>query len=131
MHQQINVGDTVLLVFSDRGLDQFKAQWGQVSDPPPESFFDERDALAIPWGVENIAPVRATGWVVQTANGMAYISLDGDTIRIFTADSSVVLTPSEIRLAVDQSNISISSSAITMQAATITLSGASDTLVVP
>ena len=96
MHQQLDVEDVVLLVFSERGIEKFKAEWGSVSDPTIEGFFAEKDAWAIPWGVEDIDPVRSTGWVVQNQPGNAYISLDGDTIRIVTGNSSIVITPNEV-----------------------------------
>lgn len=98
MHQQIDAGDVVLLIFSERGIETLKEQWGEHVDPPQDAFFAERDALAIPWGREDVTPVRSTGWIVQAAKGMMYVSADGDTIRLVTGDVSVVLTPTAITL---------------------------------
>ena len=50
IHQQINTGDVVLLVFNERGLEKFKVRWGQLSDPTMDGFFSERDALGYPLG---------------------------------------------------------------------------------
>ena len=61
MHHEVRPGDVVKLEFSDRGLDQFKAQWGRISNPEPIEFFAERDALATPWGEENITPCAFDG----------------------------------------------------------------------
>ena len=61
MHHEVRPGDVVKLEFSDRGLDQFKAQWGRISNPEPIEFFAERDALATPWGEENITPCVSDG----------------------------------------------------------------------
>ena len=98
VHHEVGGGDIVWLSFSERGLDQFKANWGQVSDPAPVVYFSEREAVAFLWGVEDIAPARSTGWVVQNRSGESYISLDGDTIRLVTGDSSIVMTPQQIVL---------------------------------
>lgn len=98
MHQEIAAGDVALLLFSQRGIEAFKAQWGEISDPGKGCYFAMRDALAIPWGREDIEPVRSTGWIVQGADGAAYLSLDGDTIRIITGESMVIARPASIRL---------------------------------
>ena len=44
----LNVGDTVLLVFSQRGLDAFKSGNGLPTTPTDFRKFDKRDAFAIP-----------------------------------------------------------------------------------
>lgn len=44
----ISVGDTVLCVFSQRGLDNFKMGNGYPSSPTDYRRFDKRDAIAIP-----------------------------------------------------------------------------------
>lgn len=44
----INVGDTVLCVFSQRGMDTFKAGSGGFVTPTDFRKFDKRDAIAIP-----------------------------------------------------------------------------------
>lgn len=44
----VHMGDTVLCVFSSRGLDAFKAGNGYPSTPTDFRKFDKRDAMAIP-----------------------------------------------------------------------------------
>lgn len=44
----VKAGDTVLLVFSQRGLDTFKAGSGSITSPVDFRKFDKRDAIAIP-----------------------------------------------------------------------------------
>lgn len=44
----INVGDTVLCVFSQRGMDNFKSGTGSPATPPDFRRFSNRDAVAIP-----------------------------------------------------------------------------------
>ena len=98
VHHEVGPGDVVLLMFAERGLDQFKAAWGSLADPAIGAYFDMRDAVAVLWGVEDIAPVRSTGWLVQQRSGDSYMSLDGDTIRFVSGNASIVITPGEIRI---------------------------------
>ena len=44
----VNVGDTVLCVFSQRGIDNFKQGDGSPTRPTDYRKFDKRDAIAIP-----------------------------------------------------------------------------------
>ena len=108
MHQQINVGDVVWLAFSERGLDAFKAAWGSLAMPAKGAYFQMRDAMAIPWGQEDIAPVSNEGIVFQSADGDTYIQIVDGAVRIVVGDTSIVLNGT-----------------------TITASGPTDTLVIP
>ena len=73
LHHQIDRDDVVLLVFSERGLDQFKEAW-QIADPTRGVFFNRRDAMAIPWGREDIVPVRGHGPGLRRTKAAAPIS---------------------------------------------------------
>ena len=103
-HHAIQAGDAVLLIFAQRGIQQFKETWA-LADPARGAFFDMQDAMAIPWGSESIVPVRETGILWQNADGSAYVSLDGDDIRLVTGESSVTLTPAEVTLRARQVTI--------------------------
>lgn len=48
IHIPVNEGDTVLCVFSMRGLDAFKSGSGNIEAPTDFRVFDKRDAIAIP-----------------------------------------------------------------------------------
>ena len=106
VHQAIHNGDTVLLMFSERGLDQFKERWStwqngaasELTNPAKGAFFEMRDAFALPWGVETIAPVYDSGWIVQSQDGRAYIRLDGDRIELVTGSSRIVMLPNDIEI---------------------------------
>ena len=50
----------------------------------------------LPWGVENIPPVRSTGWLIQNESGTCYLSLDQDTIRVYTDQTSIVIQPNRV-----------------------------------
>ena len=125
VHQAIQPGDVVLLVFSQRGLEYFKQAWGELSDWPNGALFEERDAMAIPWGREDIEPVRPTGWLIQNESGETYLSVDDDTIRLVTdaGDSSVVVAPDSITVEKGGGRLEVTTSAINLTAPTITLTG--------
>ena len=72
-HHAIHERDVVLLAFSQRGIENFKARWGELSDWPDGAVFQERDAMAIPWGREDIDPVFTVGWLIQDEQGDYYI----------------------------------------------------------
>ena len=67
-------------------------------DPARGTFFAERDAFCLPWGVEDIPPVSDSGVVIQNADGTVYFQLDGTTIRRRTVDTEVVETPSGVTI---------------------------------
>ncbi len=96
MHHQVDAGDVVLLIFTERGIERFKSQWGELSDPTMDGFFSDRDAVAIPWGTESIQPVRETGIVLQNADGSTNLQLDSGTIKLVVGSSSITITDGEI-----------------------------------
>ena len=114
-HHQIDEGDVVLLCFTERGIEKFKVLWGELSDPPVEAFYSERDAMAIPWGVETIAPVRETGWLVQNETGSCYVSVDNTTIRLITDQSMATLVPGSITLENGGSTATLVTGSITLE----------------
>ena len=116
VHQQVDEGDIVLLIFSERGLEKFKEVW-TLAAPGLGAVMAERDAMAIPWGIETIAPVVETGWVAQSADGITFFSLQGadqtitaqveaqtnvllegqsQTITITCGDNQVIITPGKV-----------------------------------
>ena len=80
VHCPLMAGDPVLLLFSERGLDHFKAAH-EVSDPAGPAMFAERDAIAVPgFGPTRITP--AEGLTMQTNDGETYISLTPGRVKI-------------------------------------------------
>ena len=82
IHQEIAEGDVVLVVFNERGIDRFKTAWGELADPTVDALFSERDAVAIPWGVETVAPAATTGVVIQNEDASTVVSIQGDKVVI-------------------------------------------------
>ena len=106
VHFPMQPGDPVMLVFSERGMQNFKQSY-QVSDPIPEVLFDAQDAVAFPgFGGMEIKPA-GEGLCMQTEDGSNFVEINNGQISVVATES--------IRLA----------------APTVTISGASDTVVVP
>ena len=96
VHQQIDKGDAVLCIVSERTLDAWKQRWGEPYDPMPEILFDQQDAVAIPWGDPEIAPAQEMGWIVQNADGTAYFWIMGDMVRMVQGAASIVIENGEV-----------------------------------
>ena len=78
LHQQLDVDDIVLVIFSKEGLDKFKEEWG-LSDPDTGQHFV--DAVAIPWGRHDIEPVSNEGIVLQSRDGKTWFQIKDGEIR--------------------------------------------------
>ena len=90
IHFPLPEGTPVLLVFSQRGLENFKKTF-QVADPPPDALFAERDAIALPgFGAMEITPATEEGLSIQ--------SEDGETRATFTAEGISLRTPAAVEV---------------------------------
>ena len=96
VHQQIDKGDAVLCVVSERSLDEWKQRWGERYDPMPEILFDQQDAVAIPWGDPEIAPAQEMGHIVQNEAGTAYFWIMGEMVRMVQGAASIVIENGEV-----------------------------------
>lgn len=75
-------GDPILLMFSQRGLNDFKKTY-EESSPTVGSFFSIVDAVGIVgFGQLTNSPVITDGISIQDANGNNYITLNDTTIDI-------------------------------------------------
>ena len=104
VHQQIDEGDALLCVVSERSLDAWKARWGESYDPEPEILFDAQDAVAIPWGDPDVAPTSDQGIVLQKADG---------TVQVQVATDRVLLEAGGVTLRVDASGVTITGGMVT------------------
>ena len=83
VHIPLKPGDPVLLLFSERGIENFKAVFS-AADPPPDALFSERDAIAVPgFGSLSITPAT-NGLTVQTEDGENFVSIEPDLIKVET-----------------------------------------------
>lgn len=81
-----------MLLFSERGLEQFKKTF-MLSDPDHGFLFDEKDAVAMPgFGALRITPAT-DGLTVQTEDGTNFLSIRPGNIEIkSTGDISLEAT---------------------------------------
>ncbi len=81
----LEAGDPVLLVYSQRGLRDFKKTHA-MSQPGVESFFSYRDAIAIPgFGALSTIPAVPGAVSLQADDGSTYVSLGPDGVAIKTS----------------------------------------------
>ena len=74
VHLPLREPDPVILFFSERGIETFKETF-DVSDPPIDAIFAERDAIAYPgFGARRITPA-SDGLSMQTEDGNTSVSL--------------------------------------------------------
>ena len=104
-HQAIVAGDVVLLLFSQRGIESFKETWGELSNPTSGILFEERDAMAIPWGSEDVVPVADTGIVMQSADGETYVSLQEDAVTVRRAGTTITVADDKVVIDVADSSL--------------------------
>lgn len=86
----IKVGDMMAVLFSERGLEEFKKRW-DVSEPTPGHYFE--DAVATPWGIETISPVDTEAFCIQSADGNTYIKLKDGLIEMKCGAQTFRMTP--------------------------------------
>jgi len=82
-------GDNVLVLFSQRGLSQFKETYTQ-SKPDDSGFFSLKDAVAIPgFGSLSNTPAQSDALTVQTVDGSTFMALKPGQITL-TATKVVI-----------------------------------------
>ena len=97
VHLPLVRGDPVMLQFSQRGIENFKATF-QLADPPPDNLFQERDAVAFPgFGALEIEVPEPDAITVQTEDGRQYVAVNknGDitikSTRMVTVDAPTII----------------------------------------
>ena len=95
VHQPIDKDDIVVVIFSKDGLEDFKRKWG-LAEPKAGALF--ADAIAIPWGVHNIAPVDNDAFCIQSADGRTYFKLKDGMIEMRVGGRLFRMTEVEGRL---------------------------------
>ena len=81
VHLPLKKDDPVMLLFSERGISQFKETY-RVSAPDDGAVLSMRDAVAIPgFGAQEIAPAT-DGLCAQTEDGADYFSIKPGDITV-------------------------------------------------
>ena len=96
LHFPLKAGDPVMLLFSERGIGEFKRAYGK-SPPDLDSLLSEKDAVAIPaFGALTIAPV-GSGVALQTEQGDVSIEVNkAGFVEIIATGMVKVTAPSVI-----------------------------------
>ena len=108
VHQKVDRGDPVILLFSERGIEDFKEKIARVTDtsdpewaisePTPGHFFNVMDAVALRGGIETIPPVDDDAFVIQSKSGNTYIKLKEGEIEMRCGSRVFRMTPDAGRL---------------------------------
>ena len=98
-HCDLNAGDPVWLLFSERGIGEFKRTL-ELADPPAMVMFETRDAVAYPYRAAEIEPVGGTTGgdirdVTPTASGPV-TSVVGATMQAADGDPYIHMEPGQI-----------------------------------
>ena len=139
----IQEGDGVLLLFSQRGLEQFKETF-EEADPSPNAFFDPRDCIAMPgFGSLRINPVSPAGIVLQDDDGSTYINvqrqgetgqMDAAVVRIRSQGKVIVISQDAIEMETANGAVTVRISpqgtVSVVAQSSISLEGGSETLVI-
>lgn len=90
-HAPIRRGDPVKLLFSQRGLEEFKRTY-DLAAPTADSVMALRDAVAIvgTFGpLEGFVPASTTGYSVQSLDGSTHVVVEPDGRVLITGPTSV------------------------------------------
>ncbi len=84
-------GDPVMLIFSQRGLTEFKKTY-ELSTPDRTRIMDGADVVAVPgFGPLEVMPATQTGAALQTVDGDDFIKIDEGSITIKVTDGDIIL----------------------------------------
>ena len=90
-------GDRGMLVFSERGMTEFKAT-GQLASPDVARFFDASDAVFLPsdFGHPVSTPASSTGACIQTHDGRRSVRVERDRVELYCGESYLRIDEEEI-----------------------------------
>ena len=121
-HCNLDPGDTVWLMFSERGIAEFKRSL-ELADPPPMVMFQARDAVALPWRAVAITPAETEGAVIQSGDGAVYVSVRDDRIRVHKGAQDVTVDDSGLSATIDGDIDATATGTATVTAPSVVLEG--------
>ena len=93
----LQAGDPVLVVFSERGLTDFKTTH-DLATPDAGHFFAETDAMALAgFGPLTLTPASQTGATLQTEDGDTYVEVEATRIRLYRGQQEVEVDDAKLR----------------------------------
>jgi hypothetical protein len=89
----LKAGDTILLLFSQRGIAAFKQNFTETS--PDDNLFEKSDAIGIAgFGDLTVSPVDSEGINIQDSEGLNYITLGSEKMKLNHAAKIQLEAPS-------------------------------------
>ena len=80
VHVPLSPGDEVMIFYTKGSIKNFKERWGKDVPTVIGGNFSINNAVAIPWGKEDIDPVSTTGVVIQNRSGKTFFRMTDDEI---------------------------------------------------
>lgn len=104
----VKTGDTVLLVFCQRGIDGFKKNFSESA--PSDSLMDIHDAVAITgFGGLSVEPASSAGASLQNESGANALIVEDSQVEIKKGDNDIVIKDDEIVFSVGGSSATLKS----------------------
>ena len=89
-------GDPVMLLFSERGLTEFKLTF-ETATPDRTRFFSESDGVALTgFGALAATPASLTGALLQTTDGNRSVRVEEDRVELYVGSTFVRVEDDEI-----------------------------------
>ena len=95
----LNAGDRGWLMFSERGMTEFK-RTGTLATPDKSRFFSAADGVFMPtdFGIEAATPASPTAAAIQSLDGQRSLLVDTDRVELRNGDTRVTATADAIAL---------------------------------
>lgn len=107
----ISKGDTVLLMFTQRGITNFKQQF--TESMPTNSLMAIHDAVAIVgFGALSITPASSSGCTMQNNAGSNAIIVESGKVEIKKGSNTVVIDDSQLQATIQGATLTLNSSAL-------------------
>ncbi len=110
MHFPLAAGDAVLVVFSQRGIQNFKQDY-QRSNPTNENVLDYDSPIAIAgFGAISFTPAETNSASLQTNDGKNAVIIGESEVSLKLDNNSVTVSSSDIKLSVGSATATLTSS---------------------
>ncbi len=107
----IKKGDTLLLVFTQRGITNFKNQF--TESMPTNSLLSIQDAVGIVgFGALQITPASSSGCTIQNNQGTNAVIIEDGKVEVKKGENTVIVNDSEMQATIQGATLTLNSSAL-------------------
>jgi hypothetical protein len=107
----ITKGDGVVLLFSQRGLTNFKKQFDEAM--PTDSLLAIHDAVAIVgFGALSITPSSSSGCTMQNNDGTNAVIIESSKVEVKKGNNTLVIDDSQMQATIQGATLTLSSSSL-------------------